>query len=631
MVKYLESASQGEFLTGTQAEVLSDVSHASQAEGYLDPTETLPEPPPLRCTRTKCDGCRKCQNLKTWWNRFSIDVDDIVSKSNIHTCSTNINKNGSQNKAKSYKGCLDNKWDRCKSCFPRETFPETQVDPVTDALNLRKKEQWINNFSPVISYLFRCNTDVTSLRSGTAIKGTLLYVSDYITKTSLKTHVVFESICSVFRKNTEMLSGCESSHVKARKLMTKMVNTMSTKLEMGSPMICLYLLGNPDHYTSHQFVPFYWQSFVREVEKAWDDDLIGERTQKVAIMKHGGRIIGISNVDDYVCQPVNLEDMSLYDWISNYKCVKFPSKAAKELVTSDPSNHNDDVEEAEEADHSQDAAGDQNANDSSDHGTSNSSLLQFTKFHPLAATHGLKSLPSPLVPNFVGQTLPRRDQGDREFYCMTMLTLFKYWRTGSTLKAKEVSWDEAFVAHTFTDQQKRIMGNFNIRYECLDQRDDFLSELKKGATAVPGWINDNSIAHELHQAGLLDRLDDILVDGLPADEIEIDDQQSQRFHQQIKSISITKLIMTCLGWTARQPETLPDNCDSISHESVSGICVGSEWKNIVASKRQHIIESQLQSYQNSRSADAAPTDKCVFQGVKIVDKSYLEKDCIMPE
>jgi hypothetical protein len=148
---------------------------------------------------------------------------------------------------------------------------------------------------------------------------------------------------------------------------------------------------------------------------------------------------------------------------------------------------------------------------------------------------------------------------------------------------------------------------------------------------VPGWMNDDGIAHELHQPGLLDRLDDIPVDGLPADEIEIDDQQSQRFHQQMKSISITKLIMTRLGWTACQPETLPNNCDSISHESVSGICVGSEWKNMVASKRQHIIESCLQSYQNSRSADAAPTDKHIFQGVKIVDKSYLEKNCIMPE
>ncbi|KAF8230795.1 hypothetical protein L208DRAFT_1019449, partial [Tricholoma matsutake] len=84
------------------------------------------------------------------------------------------------------------------------------------------------------------------------------------------------------------------------------------KIRIGSPMICLYLLGNPDHYTSHRFVPFYWQSFVHEVRKAWDEDLTGEQTQKVAILKHRGRIVGISNVDDYVCQPAELEDLSLY-------------------------------------------------------------------------------------------------------------------------------------------------------------------------------------------------------------------------------------------------------------------------------------------------------------------------------
>jgi hypothetical protein len=54
-------------------------------------------------------------------------------------------------------------------------------------------------------------------------------------------------------------------------------------------------------------------------------------------------------------------------------------------------------------------------------------VLHFTADHPLFGTHGLKHLPSPFVPNFVGQTLPRRDQSDREFYCTTMLTLFKPW------------------------------------------------------------------------------------------------------------------------------------------------------------------------------------------------------------
>ncbi|KAF8815882.1 hypothetical protein BYT27DRAFT_7026502, partial [Phlegmacium glaucopus] len=207
IVQYLENAHQGEFLMGTQAEVLSTVFQAMQSDMYLDPTEMLPEPPPAPCTIPDCDCCQTCHKLKIWRDEFACKVDDVVSKSNIHTCSTNINKNGTQNKAKSYKGCLDNKWGKCKSRFPRDTFTETQIDPVTGALNLKKLEPWINNFSSVVSYLFRCNTDVTSLRSGTAIKGTLLYVSDYITKMSLKTHVAFDSIRSVFQKNSEMLGG----------------------------------------------------------------------------------------------------------------------------------------------------------------------------------------------------------------------------------------------------------------------------------------------------------------------------------------------------------------------------------------------------------------------------------------
>lgn len=57
--------------------------------------------------------------------------------------------------------------------------------------------------------------------------------------------------------------------------MTKMVKMMSAKLKMGSPMICMYLLGNPDHYTSHKF--------VNKVRKSWNEDFGEELPEKVAI------------------------------------------------------------------------------------------------------------------------------------------------------------------------------------------------------------------------------------------------------------------------------------------------------------------------------------------------------------
>ena len=49
------------------------------------------------------------------------------------------------------------------------------VNPATGALKV-KKEAWINYFSPLLAYLVWCNTDTTSLLSGTAIKATVVYI-----------------------------------------------------------------------------------------------------------------------------------------------------------------------------------------------------------------------------------------------------------------------------------------------------------------------------------------------------------------------------------------------------------------------------------------------------------------------
>ena len=35
-------------------------------------------------------------------------------------------------------------------------------------------------------------------------------------------------------------------------------------MEIGSPMASIYLLQNPNHYTSHKFILFWWKSFVNE-------------------------------------------------------------------------------------------------------------------------------------------------------------------------------------------------------------------------------------------------------------------------------------------------------------------------------------------------------------------------------
>src|SRR5438445_13070831 len=84
------------------------------------------------------------------------------------------------------------------------------------------------------------------------------------------------------------------------------------------------------------------------------------------------------------------------------------------------------------------------------------------------------------IPNFIGATLPRKDQGDRNYYCLTMLALFKPWRKGTDLKADaSTSWHEAFEQHSFSEEHITLIHNFHIKYECLDARDDYRAQLAK--------------------------------------------------------------------------------------------------------------------------------------------------------
>ncbi|KAF9549159.1 hypothetical protein CPC08DRAFT_613648, partial [Agrocybe pediades] len=183
MLDYLNSVNKGEFNTGTKDEVAEKVRKAEQTSAYCDPTRTLPSPPPPLCTKCRSSECEKCKRIDEWWTaKYLEEIDDILLKSNVHVW------------------CLNNKWKKCKSRFPREIFSESHVEPETGRINLKKLEAFLNTFTNILTYLVRCNTDVTSLHSGTAVKAVVAYVSDYITKCGLKTHTIFETIRNVYAR-----------------------------------------------------------------------------------------------------------------------------------------------------------------------------------------------------------------------------------------------------------------------------------------------------------------------------------------------------------------------------------------------------------------------------------------------
>jgi hypothetical protein len=494
LIEYLEGAHSGDFMTGLQEEVEENLEHMIADSNYRDPTTTLPVAPPAVTCKCNSGKCGHCGVLNKWWTSFRQTVDDLLLKSNIHRCTTNRNKDGSQNKSRSFTGCLDNIYGKCKARFPRELVQKTYIDEETGHIHLKKNAQWINTFTHLVTYLFHCNTDVTSLKSGTAIRGVLLYVTNYITKPALKTSVIFDTIRSVFQKNLDLVSGSVDQQQLARKLMTKIVNSLSVKMEHGSPVINMYLLGNPDHYCSHNFSHCYWQAFVTNARAPWVSSTLADENNQhrnkpvqVSILKQGRQVVGLSPVMDYIWRPHELETLTLYDWLGN--CVRERKKNSGKRMGANQSNPDPPQVSDDEDEH---MVGEL---------VESGNLLLFASEHPLEATHGVRwlSKKNKRVPNLIGPSLPRPDQGDRDYYCSTMLTLFKPWRTGHDLRADMDTWEEAFDKHSFSQCNRTLMQNANIRYECLDSLDDFHAQMKKGTVTMPKWADDKTVLQEFDQ------------------------------------------------------------------------------------------------------------------------------------
>ncbi|TFK53319.1 hypothetical protein OE88DRAFT_1598942, partial [Heliocybe sulcata] len=228
--------------------------------------------------------------------------------------------------------------------------------------------------------------------------------------------------------------------------LTQVVNSLTVKMEIGAPMACAYLLGNPDHYTSHHFKPVYWKSYVTEVLNEWDDDP-SMHSASEAETKFNNQVLVKRSKEGYTI------------------CKHHLNNKSKE--------NKDETEEESQI-----------TVDSKTHSIKDTKLdpteLMLLRGHPQHETHYITIVKEifSFVPNFIGGSLPRRDAGNREFYCVTMLTLFKPWRSGKDLKLISQTWDDAFTAFNFSHRQEELMNFFNIKYECYDARDDYAKQRK---------------------------------------------------------------------------------------------------------------------------------------------------------
>ena len=81
--------------------------------------------------------------------------------------------------------------------------PCTYFDSETGDIHLCCLDSLVNNFNETILRAIWCNMDIKFIGSGPSAKAVIYYITDYITKSQLKTHVAFAALELSIKKLNE--------------------------------------------------------------------------------------------------------------------------------------------------------------------------------------------------------------------------------------------------------------------------------------------------------------------------------------------------------------------------------------------------------------------------------------------
>ncbi|KAJ7277850.1 hypothetical protein C8J57DRAFT_1060476 [Mycena rebaudengoi] len=156
----------------------------------------------------------------------------------------------------------------CRFDLHEENFrAESSFDPETGEINLQCLDGLVNNFNATIIEAIRCNMDIKFIGSGASAKAILYYITDYITKSQLKTHIAFSMLELAVKKLGEFNPHEDDLTIHAKKMLQKCAYAMISQQELSAQQVASYLLDLEDHFTSHSYRNFYWTAFENFIEQ----------------------------------------------------------------------------------------------------------------------------------------------------------------------------------------------------------------------------------------------------------------------------------------------------------------------------------------------------------------------------
>jgi hypothetical protein len=178
---------------------------------------------------------------------------------------------------------------------------------------------------------------------------------------------------------------------------------------------------------------------------------------------------------------------------------------------------------------------------------------------------------------------------------------------------------QPLLNHNFNTDQLSLIKNANIRYECLDAKDDYHAQMQKNAGVLPVWEENNHDWDDIEAGSPSDTVFPINNDNesVPLDLLQLG-WAELRWQQ---DIMMMRNIMTNLGWTRECHGTTPH--PDVASTPIDCVLSSSAWKHEVDKKKQEVLEQQRQHMPLDETVTSS--NICTPNIVKIADKSYLTK------
>ena len=289
--------------------------------------------------------------------------------------------------------------------------------------------------------------------------------------------------------------------------------------------VASYLMGSPDHYTTHEFtnihlisVEHYLQAallnerskeqqqqpmgeinhsfhsaeitlhFLETPAASDDEDEIRIDAEEQFLLQpseSATRYVFVNSRIDYQYHSSALENISLYDYVRFFRKKPINANDRKQFQAQTTTKRN-------EQEHP-------------NRGRPPVDRECFQTGHPQASSHMNMKRTSPVVPVLLGPPIPREDREEtQERYCRSILALFVPWRSVFDICDLHQTWKQAFESRQINimPESHKFIDNIQLLHEYKKDRDEHLQQVIEA-------MQTETIHQHTHSSNMNDESDEV--------------------------------------------------------------------------------------------------------------------------